>query len=597
MRVMAINQKLFFYSIYLTACFHSSAFAQKGPICSIPWELSQLREVEKKQGGTAEGKIYRDASDVTWIAKEGQNPAYEYIGAKLFHSIYGNQSPLVKLIREPTQNLTASRFIVGFAQWNESEIGSLYDIPGAADLKVGMDFIALGDRHSGNLGTIETRNGLIAARVDFDHSFEFGEDDPATDVIGMLQIDADSISPSALGSAIERLIQVPDDHIERVVQAACQELVLTYQSPKCQTDPLLAKLASTLKKRKAALPRYLRILRRWQTRINTFVNNPNPTQTDLLNLQTELSFAFGHQSLLSTALASQHHVFTQKLMTLDIDVNEKKPLGSYPVEIALAKKQYGLAETLFKRGANVNALDDDDCPLLIGAINRGQLDAAIWLMEHQADLHAPDKYGNTPLSAALLERSNPNWTIAKSLITHGADVNAAIYSGETLLHLAATNDNLALATWLIEHKANVNAIDQYKNTPLMTALLAATPKWAIAELLTTKGAEVNVKTRSGTTLISQAFTRRKINTVTWLVKHHADLNIPNSQGTALLYEVLFSQPTTDFVLAELLFNHGADVNARGKRAVNLLSEAMLLGRVDVANWLREHNALTTHSPT
>ena len=85
-------------------------------------------------------------------------------------------------------------------------------------------------------------------------------------------------------------------------------------------------------------------------------------------------------------------------------------------------------------------------------------------------MKAADRYGITPLSLAA---TNGSARMIELLLKAGADPNAALPEGETVLMTAARTGNPDAIKVLLAHDANVNAKE---NTLGETALM-----WAAAE--------------------------------------------------------------------------------------------------------------------
>lgn len=102
------------------------------------------------------------------------------------------------------------------------------------------------------------------------------------------------------------------------------------------------------------------------------------------------------------------------------------------------------------------ALAFDDCPDAL----------ARWLIEHGADLHAEDRYGETPLHA----RARHWQGRIESLIELGANVNHGENARGTPLHAAAGSGNIDATRLLLQHGARADALNREGQTPLAYAL-------------------------------------------------------------------------------------------------------------------------------
>ena len=133
-------------------------------------------------------------------------------------------------------------------------------------------------------------------------------------------------------------------------------------------------------------------------------------------------------------------------------------------------------------------------------------DVVRYLLDNGADIKAKDELGNTPLHGAIY--SMLPWstvepkdkktkafkdaaianamTIAKVLISRGADINARSKSANTPLHVAVDTGNIEITELLISQGAEINAKDSHGLTPLRSALWA--DKHEVAEVLKKHGA-------------------------------------------------------------------------------------------------------------
>ena len=161
-------------------------------------------------------------------------------------------------------------------------------------------------------------------------------------------------------------------------------------------------------------------------------------------------------------------------------------------------------------------------------------------------------------------------------LASGTDVDAkSSRSGSTPLHFAANYGRKEIAELLISKGAEVNAKSNKGITPLHNAALGGGNQNAahggqkeIAELLIAKGAEVNAKDRDGfTPLHSAAQVWIKVNTevVELLIAEGADVNAKDDDGTTPLDWAIRRKHSE---IADLLRKHGgktgAELKASGK---------------------------------
>jgi ankyrin repeat protein len=226
--------------------------------------------------------------------------------------------------------------------------------------------------------------------------------------------------------------------------------------------------------------------------------------------------------------------------------------GSTPLHEASTFGDTEMMGLLLKAGADANAVrGEGDTPLMVAA-RTGLPDAVKLLLDHGAKVDAREQtFGETPLMAAVAG----NYSAAtKVLIDHGADVNAisTVFSvrhrpnidathrvdpatgGLTALHFAARQNAIDAARLLIAAGADVNKTEpELHFTPLLEAVV--NNHYDFATLLIENGA--NVKDGSLYAIMEM---RTGV--------HIDRLLPPNFEKDSLR-------------VAELLIDHGADVNA------------------------------------
>ena len=119
-------------------------------------------------------------------------------------------------------------------------------------------------------------------------------------------------------------------------------------------------------------------------------------------------------------------------------------------------------------------------------------EAAIYLLDHGADINAVGIDGYSPLSAATEENKLP---IVDLLLCRGADPNFASTSlsgaeGQTALHKAVQGEYVDVVERLLAGGANVNKVDKLGLAPLHFA--AAKNYLKIVKLLVKNGASIHL---------------------------------------------------------------------------------------------------------
>jgi uncharacterized protein len=97
-----------------------------------------------------------------------------------------------------------------------------------------------------------------------------------------------------------------------------------------------------------------------------------------------------------------------------------------------------------------------------------------------------DKGGRTPLHYAALADDT---AAIRSLLSEGADPDAADRQGFTALHFAVQQGAISAAGALLAAGAQVDAVNSYGNTPLFTAVFNSRGRGDLIKLLRHHGAD------------------------------------------------------------------------------------------------------------
>lgn len=204
--------------------------------------------------------------------------------------------------------------------------------------------------------------------------------------------------------------------------------------------------------------------------------------------------------------------------------------------------------------------------------------------KHPDRLNDRSIFGETALAAAC---SNGNEQIAQTLISFGADISLATWSGQTPLHLAARNSHLNLVRLLLESGSEVNSVDSRKATPLHSA--AEAKQTEVAKLLLQYGANVIAVDENGHPPLYFPLERNDISMTRLFIAAAPD----QIKLAGKYYKWLPLHFTAQFNILEsmrLLLEHGADpdlVNDLGSTALTL---AAYLDSSEIVHLLIEKGA-------
>lgn len=113
----------------------------------------------------------------------------------------------------------------------------------------------------------------------------------------------------------------------------------------------------------------------------------------------------GSSKLMRAAEKDDLEGFRRLLAKRKAKINAHGALGNRPLHVAAGKwGGEGLVEEIIARGALVDIRNIDGQTPLHLAVELGNLEAARLLLEHGADLNAPDRQGVTPLRLAVKSR-------------------------------------------------------------------------------------------------------------------------------------------------------------------------------------------------
>jgi len=218
---------------------------------------------------------------------------------------------------------------------------------------------------------------------------------------------------------------------------------------------------------------------------------------------------------------------------------------------------------LIKNGADINACAKGNNTPLMSASSQGNLNAAMFLIKHGADVNVQDRDGKTALHYAVPHRgSSHHFTsceVFSCLVENGANVNSSANDSCTPLMLAISNGHLNGAIFLTEHGTDVNVQDRGGKTALHYAVQRYNSshhsEWCeVLSCLVENGADVNARENNDNTPLMIASFCGHVNVVTFLIQHGADLDFQNNRGSTALH---FAVTHSFSEIVHILLDHGA----------------------------------------
>jgi uncharacterized protein len=236
---------------------------------------------------------------------------------------------------------------------------------------------------------------------------------------------------------------------------------------------------------------------------------------------------------------------------------------------AAEKMDRAKIRALLKQRVDVNAPQVDGMTALHWSAYQDDLEIAELLVRAGANVKAANRYGVTPLSLAS---TNGNTAMIELLLKAGADPNAALPGGETPLMTAARTGRLAAVKALLAGGATVDSKDDRRGQ--MALMWAAAEGHAdVVQTLIEAGADFRSRLASGFTPLLFAAREGRIEAVRVLLQAGVDVNetipvdgprrrgyggrLPPAGASALLVAIA----NAHFELAAHLLDAGANPNA------------------------------------
>ena len=230
------------------------------------------------------------------------------------------------------------------------------------------------------------------------------------------------------------------------------------------------------------------------------------------------------RSLLHFAAASGNVIIIETMLSKDLDIDSREKIeGLTPLMVSIANKKLEAAKYLLEKGADKSLkTTPGKLPLLSIASVAGSIAAVEMLLSHGCNIDARDSEGNTPLMHAT---RLGNTEVVEYLLAQGANPLLRNTSDLGLLHLAALSDNVLTIKAVLSKNLDINARCAVLGiTPLLFCLTQG--KLEAANYLLAMGADENLKSKDGLTVLSAAAMSGNVAAIEMLLKRGHN---PNSR--------------------------------------------------------------------
>ena len=243
---------------------------------------------------------------------------------------------------------------------------------------------------------------------------------------------------------------------------------------------------------------------------------------------------------------------------------------------------------LVRLGADVALPNKDGDTALHIASRYGYVHCVEFLLSCNSSLiNSVNHQGLSPLLRAVFKfeiafKGRYNKTI-QALLSAGCDTNICSSTKITALHLAASRGDASLSKLLLNGGADVNAVCCQGSTPLLKALYAMRVNVQCVKVLLDAGADVEVQTISGRSILHLAVLKCDEACVESILLAGANPNVPDNYGKTPLW---IAVQENNVRLVPLIARYGGDVNyCRPPQNLSLLSLAITCQSVSMVEQL------------
>ena len=229
-------------------------------------------------------------------------------------------------------------------------------------------------------------------------------------------------------------------------------------------------------------------------------------------------------NLLHFAAQSGNVIIIETMLSKGLDIDAKgETLGVTPLMVCIKFGKLEAAKYLLEKDADESLkTTQGKIPLLSIASGAGSIAAVEMLLSHGCNIDVRDSGGDTPLMHAT---RLGNTEVVEYLLAQGANPLLRNTSDLGLLHLAVLSDNVLTIKAVLSTNLDINARCTVLGiTPLLFCL--AQGKLEAANYLLAMGADENLKSKDGLTVLSAAAISGNVAAIEMLLKRGHN---PNSR--------------------------------------------------------------------
>ncbi|CAG2213070.1 unnamed protein product [Mytilus edulis] len=289
----------------------------------------------------------------------------------------------------------------------------------------------------------------------------------------------------------------------------------------------------------------------------------------------------------------------QWMLHNDVDVDQCREDGITGLLMASQEAHTDIVKLLLEKDPNVDLCNKNGCSPLYWASTKGHTDIVKLLLEKNPNVDLCEKEGFTPLISACIRNYI---SIVQLLIKHKPNIDAQTFDGSSALIFSALNGHLQITQLLLENNADCNIcccskqsyIDTIKDHPTKTLeeekqgcfdylIKNALPH--VADYVSKKSVDYVFDVEAGCSPLHYACFMGRIDIVSCLLDHNANINMTKEDGTTPLF---FACEVGHEDIVRLLLDKGADTQICRLDGKSPLTIARDNGHTSIVMMLTNH---------